>query len=84
MRTKMFALAAVGMLALGGMSACTDDSGDESGSNGSGSRGGGGGKVGVILPDTTSSQRWGTDDPKLLKAGVRRGRRAGRHPERPG
>jgi D-xylose transport system substrate-binding protein len=68
MRTKMFALAAVGMLALGGMSACTDDSGDESGSTGSGSRGGaGGGKVGVILPDTTSSQRWGTDDPKLLR-----------------
>jgi len=66
MRTKMFALAAVGMLTLGGMSACTDDSGDESGSTGSGSRGGAG-KVGVILPDTTTSQRWGTDDPKLLK-----------------
>jgi ABC-type xylose transport system substrate-binding protein len=26
------------------------------------------GKVGIILPDTKSSQRWGTDDPKFLKA----------------
>jgi D-xylose transport system substrate-binding protein len=65
----MFALLAVGVLSLGGTAACTDDSGDDAGSGGGNNRGGaGGGKVGVILPDTTTSQRWGTDDPKLLKA----------------
>jgi D-xylose transport system substrate-binding protein len=68
MRTKMFALVAVGLIALGGTAACTDDDGDGGTSGGSGNRAGGGGKVGVILPDTTTSQRWGTDDPKLLKA----------------
>ena len=68
MRTKMFALLAVGVLGLGGTAACTDD-GDAAGGPGGGNTGGGagGGKVGVILPDTKSSQRWGTDDPKLLK-----------------
>jgi D-xylose transport system substrate-binding protein len=69
MRTKMFALLAVGVLTLGGASACTDDDGDAAGSGGGNNRGGaGGGKVGVILPDTKSSQRWGTDDPKLLQS----------------
>jgi D-xylose transport system substrate-binding protein len=69
MRTKMVALVAVGLLTLGGTAACTDDDGDAGGSGGNGARGGSGsGKVGVILPDTTTSQRWGTDDPKLLKA----------------
>jgi D-xylose transport system substrate-binding protein len=68
MRTKMFALVAVGVVTLGVTAACTDDNGG-SGGAGSGTRGGSGsGKVGVILPDTTSSQRWGTDDPKFLKA----------------
>ena len=65
MRKGMFALAAVGLLATGSMAAC----GDDSGSSDSGSTGGSSvGKVGVILPDTASSQRWGTDDPKFLKA----------------
>jgi D-xylose transport system substrate-binding protein len=61
----MFALAAVGLLAVGSAAAC---GGDDS-SGGSGSSGGSSatGKVGVILPDTKSSQRWGTDDPKFLK-----------------
>jgi D-xylose transport system substrate-binding protein len=69
MRTKMFALLAVGVLGLGGTAACTDDGSDAAGPGGGSTRGGaGGGKVGVILPDTTTSQRWGTDDPKLLKA----------------
>jgi len=69
MRTKMFALVAVGVLSLGGTAACTDDGGD-AGSPGGGKTGAGAGagKVGVILPDTATSQRWGTDDPKLLKA----------------
>jgi D-xylose transport system substrate-binding protein len=69
MRTKMFALIAVGVLGLGGTAACTGDDGDPAGPGTGGTRGGAGaGKVGVILPDTRSSQRWGTDDPKLLKA----------------
>ncbi len=69
MRTKMFALVAVGLLAVGGTAACTDDEGGTDSAGGGNNRGGaGGGKVGVILPDTDSSQRWGTDDPKLLKA----------------
>jgi len=60
----MFALAAVSLLATGSIAACGDDSGSDSGSTGGSSAG----KVGVILPDTASSQRWGTDDPKFLKA----------------
>jgi len=69
MRTKMFALLAVGLLALGGTAACTGDDSDDGTATDSGAprAGAGGGKVGVILPDTASSQRWGTDDPKLLK-----------------
>jgi D-xylose transport system substrate-binding protein len=65
MRKGMFALAAVGLLATGSMAACGDDtSTSDSGSTGGSSVG----KVGVILPDTASSQRWGSDDPKFLKA----------------
>jgi D-xylose transport system substrate-binding protein len=67
MRKGLFALAAVGLLAVGSVAAC-GDSGDE---GGTGSTGGGtaaAGKVGIILPDTKSSQRWGTDDPKFLEA----------------
>jgi D-xylose transport system substrate-binding protein len=65
MRKGMFALAAVGLLAAGSTAACGGDSGDDSGSSTSTSSVG---KVGVILPDTASSQRWGSDDPKFLKA----------------
>ncbi|MEV4346041.1 substrate-binding domain-containing protein [Actinoplanes sp. NPDC049596] len=65
MRKGLFALAAVGLLATGSVAACGDDKGSDSGS-GSGSSSVG--KVGVILPDTKSSQRWSTDDPKYLKA----------------
>ncbi|MBB4766479.1 sugar ABC transporter substrate-binding protein [Amorphoplanes digitatis] len=64
MRKGMFALAAVGLLATSSMAACGDDSGGDSGTDGGSSVG----KVGVILPDTASSQRWSTDDPKYLKA----------------
>jgi D-xylose transport system substrate-binding protein len=68
MRKGMFALAAVGLLAVGSVAACGND--NSGSSSGSGSSGGGSspGKVGIILPDTKSSQRWGTDDPKFLKA----------------
>jgi D-xylose transport system substrate-binding protein len=66
----MFALAVVGLIALGGTAACTDDGAGAgtTGADGGAKVSAGGGKVGVILPDTESSQRWGTDDPKLLKA----------------
>src|SRR3954467_938349 len=64
MRKGMLALAAAGLLAAAGTAAC----GDNSDAAGSGSGGSSAGKVGVILPDTASSQRWGTDDPKFLKA----------------
>jgi D-xylose transport system substrate-binding protein len=65
MRKGMFALAAVGLLAAGSTAACGGD--DSTTSSGSGSTSTVG-KVGVILPDTASSQRWGSDDPKFLKA----------------
>jgi D-xylose transport system substrate-binding protein len=69
MRTKMFALAVVGLLATGSTVACSDDKGsDADTAAASGAKGGSGtGKVGVILPDTSSSQRWATDDAKYLK-----------------
>ena len=66
MRKGMFALAAAGLLASGSMAACGGDSGEDTGSGGT--SGSSVGKVGVILPDTASSQRWGSDDPKFLKA----------------
>src|SRR5689334_7997122 len=66
MRKGLFALAAVSLLATGSIAACGDDSGSDSGSTGGDSAAAG--KVGIILPDTKSSQRWGTDDPKFLKA----------------
>jgi len=66
MRKGLFALAAVGLLATGSVAACGNDDSSDSGS--SGSTASTGTQVGVILPDTKSSQRWGTDDPKFLKA----------------
>jgi D-xylose transport system substrate-binding protein len=70
MRKAMAALATFSLLALGGLTACTDDGGDSgSGDGGTNRRAGAGtGKVGIILPDTKSSQRWVSDDPKFLKA----------------
>ena len=67
MRLRISALALVGLLGLGSLAGCTDDGGGDGGDD-PGSRAAGPGKVGVILPDTDSSQRWGSDDPKLLKA----------------
>jgi D-xylose transport system substrate-binding protein len=56
----LVAVAAVAVLTLGGLTACTEDDKAAAGPKGT--------KVGVILPDTSTSQRWGSDDPKLLKA----------------
>jgi len=67
MRKGLFALAAVGLLATSSVAAC-GDSKDDSGSSNSGGGTSSAGKVGVILPDTKSSARWGTADPKFLKA----------------
>jgi D-xylose transport system substrate-binding protein len=63
----MLALAAVGLMATATITACDDS--DQSSDAGSTSNAGGSGKprVGVILPDTKSSARWGSDDPKYLK-----------------
>jgi D-xylose transport system substrate-binding protein len=59
MRRSTVAVAAVGAVAALALAAC--------GSSGNGS-GGGLPKVGIILPDTTSSPRWVTADPTALKA----------------
>lgn len=62
MRRGIFTIAAVGLLATGGLTACGDDKG-----------GGGSGdtekkaKIGVILPDSASSVRWETADRKYLE-----------------
>jgi D-xylose transport system substrate-binding protein len=63
-------LAAVGVLALGALAACgSDDSNSSGGSGSGGSSGSASGKVGVILPDTTTSPRWEAQDrPSLTKA----------------
>jgi D-xylose transport system substrate-binding protein len=64
-RRTLVALVAVGLLTISGTAACSDDGDDAKTVK---TRGGDGtGKVGVILPDTTTSQRWGSNDPKLLK-----------------
>ena len=70
MRKAMASLAVFGLLATGGLSACTSDDGDGGAANsggGSKTKSTGQGKIGVILPDTKSAQRWKTDDPKFLK-----------------
>jgi D-xylose transport system substrate-binding protein len=61
------AVTTLGLLATTGMTACTD--GEGSGDGGGGTQGATGkGKIGVVLPDTTSSVRWSTQDAKYLKA----------------
>jgi D-xylose transport system substrate-binding protein len=71
MRKALLALTVVGLLTAG-MTACTDDSGSGTSGDGGGGTtakgGGNGAKVGVIMPDETTSQRWTADDPRYLKA----------------
>ncbi|GIE97385.1 sugar ABC transporter substrate-binding protein [Paractinoplanes rishiriensis] len=67
MRKKLLAVAAVGLMASGGMTACDDADSSSEASSTTTSGSSGEARVGVILPDTKSSQRWGTDDPKFLK-----------------
>ncbi len=83
MRRSSVVIAAVGVTAAFALSACGSSSGSKSsstapkstGSTGSSSSSTTGGtvdgknaKVGIILPDTTSSPRWITADPNALKA----------------
>jgi D-xylose transport system substrate-binding protein len=65
-RTLMTAVTAAVVLSL---AACGGGSGSSSSSGGSGSSGGNAaGKIGVILPDTTSSPRWESADRPQLEA----------------
>ncbi|MDF1605574.1 substrate-binding domain-containing protein [Nocardioides sp. YIM 152315] len=64
---RFASLVAVGVLAFGALAACGDDSdgGDDGGGGGGGEAAG---KVGVILPDTTTSPRWEANDRPSLEA----------------
>lgn len=67
--TRFASLVAVGVLAVGALAACGDDDGDGGSSDGSDGATQSGGKVGVILPDATTSPRWENNDrPSLQKA----------------
>ncbi len=79
MRKTTVSLAVLGVAAAMSLAACgSDDSSSGSGessssasasdSGSSGAVDGKGAKVGIILPDTTSSPRWVTADPEALKA----------------
>src|ERR1700712_3243819 len=72
MRKRLLTFAAVGLLATATMTACdsADDqaSAPKTTSNTTVGKGDGKARVGVILPDTVSAQRWGSADPKYLKA----------------
>jgi D-xylose transport system substrate-binding protein len=62
------ALVAAGVLAFGGLAACgSDDSGGGSSDGGSDGSSESTGKVGVILPDTTTSPRWEANDRPSLQ-----------------
>jgi D-xylose transport system substrate-binding protein len=62
MRRGILTVAAVGLLATGGLAACGDDSGNgDAGSDDAKP------KIGVILPDSASSARWETADRKFLE-----------------
>jgi D-xylose transport system substrate-binding protein len=68
MRRRWAALGTTGLLLAAALAACTEHHGRGAAAAGSGPgdlayRG----KVGVILPDTKSSARWATADPKYLK-----------------
>ncbi|MFF5203714.1 sugar ABC transporter substrate-binding protein [Micromonospora parva] len=60
MRKGILTIAAVGLLTTGGLTACSDDSGD-------GGAAAKTPKIGVILPDSKSSARWETADRRFLE-----------------
>jgi len=69
MRKNLLAFAAIGLLATATMTACDSSTQTTAASTSTTTIGKGDGKarVGVIMPDTKSAQRWTTDDPKYLK-----------------
>jgi D-xylose transport system substrate-binding protein len=69
-RTRIASLAAVAAMVLFSAAACgSDDDGDNDKSSGDNGGSSSKGKVGVILPDATTSPRWeGNDRPSLQKA----------------
>ena len=79
MRKGILTLAAVSLLATGGLTACGDDSGDAGSGSGDKTP-----KIGVILPDSKSSARWETADRKYLEEAFKAAGVDVRHPERPG
>ncbi len=66
--TRRASLVAVGVLAAVSLAACGSDDGGGSGSSGSSGGSEASGKVGVILPDTTTSPRWEANDRPSLEA----------------
>jgi D-xylose transport system substrate-binding protein len=69
MRKGILTIAAVSLLAAGGLTACGDD--DTGGDTGSGTEKKA--KIGVILPDSASSGRWETADRKYLEEAFKAG-----------
>jgi D-xylose transport system substrate-binding protein len=68
-RSRVALLAAASTLVLLGAAACGSSSDDDKTKSGDGDKGSASGKVGVILPDATTSPRWeGNDRPSLTKA----------------
>jgi D-xylose transport system substrate-binding protein len=68
-RNTIWALAAAGVLAMGGLAACGGGDDDNGGGGGGGSKP----KVAVLLPDTKSSVRWETVDRPLLEKALKTG-----------
>ena len=67
MRKTAVCLAVFGVAAAMSLAACGSSSNDKSSSKSSAAKSAKGAKVGIILPDTTSSPRWITADPTALK-----------------
>lgn len=67
----VLALSACSSGSSGGGSSTASSTGSASGSSSSGALNGKGTKVGIILPDTQSSQRWVNGDPQALAAGCK-------------
>src|SRR3954453_3419572 len=71
MRMRLVGLVAMGAVGALGLAACGSSSSSTSSSAAAGgsssAAGGGGAQVGVILPDTQSSQRWESFDKPYLK-----------------
>ncbi len=68
-KVRTAAMVAVGVLAFGSLAACGEDDGNAGGGGGGGGGDEAAAKVGVILPDVTTSPRWEANDkPSLQKA----------------